>query len=228
MDMVKLVNRKTCCQHRISCFQMQLLNQAQQMTYSYNFANGGIQTVYDIRPSENCSNPLPSPPPPLPSPAPPASCPGGALRYARHVRIDWAGGADCAAFGTFRPALNFAELKFMVNGVNVAFGKTATAFDTDVPSGVEVSPPNAENAVDGDSQTMFRSDSAGSSVWWTVDLGVSLLLLGRSKWCQQVLPAAQHASMSHTCHMHATCALPGFLKLLRCKRSYDQIMLYIK
>lgn len=55
MDMVKLVNRKSCCQHRIACFQMQLLNQAQQTTYSYNFANGGIQTYYNIRPSENCN-----------------------------------------------------------------------------------------------------------------------------------------------------------------------------
>lgn len=159
-----VVNRKNCCQHRINCFQLQMIDKNYVPVYAYNFdLFGAARTYYDLKPTEHCSlNAMAVPPPPAP-PSPPLvpTCPGGAGRFARYVRLSYAGGCGDHGF------LNFAELHFNYGYSNVAKDQVASAQDNAFALG-------PDNAVDGKPSTYYVSTSKGPTTWWQVDLGVSM------------------------------------------------------
>lgn len=66
--------------------------------------------------------------------------------------------------------INLAELLYTQNGQNVALNKVATS------SGVWGTGYEAAKLVDGSNATMYHSNTAGSSTYWRVDLGVRCCL----------------------------------------------------
>jgi hypothetical protein len=167
VDRVVVLNRQDGNQARITCYQLELLDEWQNTIYSYPFTSTASSYTFrdpvnDAAMRASCST-SPPPPPMLPRPSTPI-CGGAAGEFIRYVRISWLGG--CANANT--AYLNVAELQVIYNGQNVAAGKGGNQLDTWTNSAAY----NAAQLTDGKTWTMFHSGTVSSYTFVTVDLQV--------------------------------------------------------
>ena len=190
LDRVVVTNRQDCCQSRITCYKLELLDAFEYPFYSYPFV--GTASSYTFRDpvtdpvvAATC-NFMPPPPPMAPRPSTPV-CGGAMGEFIRYVRIKWDGNCTNPANGY----LNVAELQVIYNGQNVAAGKSGTTKDT-WSNSVAYAPGQL---TDGKTTTMYHSLLAGATSYVMIDLQVGA--------CPPRL-AAQQGCMARG--MRATCS----------------------
>jgi hypothetical protein len=185
VDRITVINRQDCCQERIMCYQLELMDEFQNIYYTYTFASSANSytfrdPVIDPATKASCSY---SPPPPPMGPRPStALCNGAAGEFIRFVRISWKGGCAKPSDGW----LNVAELQVWYNGQNVAAGKSGTEIDTWTNNAAY----KAAQLTDGKTWTMFHSGSLTAFTFVTIDLQV------RETSCVRC------TLLLHTCGMH--------------------------
>jgi hypothetical protein len=179
LDNITVINRQDCCQDRIMCYQLELMDASSTLLATYPFTTFTSSYVFrsptDPAFAESCNLP------PTPAAAAAAAaaarvaprahtrrllqtvvCPAAVGKLVRHVKFVWVGGCSQAADGY----LHAFELQYNQGGTNVALSKTTTS------SGSYGAIYEAGNMVDGNMSTMYHSSTFGSSVYWSVDLGV--------------------------------------------------------
>lgn len=114
VDRVVIYNRADCCQARITCWQLQLLDELQAPLYTFSF--GSAATTYTFRDpvndaaTQNQCSMSPPPPPMQPLPSSP-TCPGAVGEFMRYLRFSMSPNASASACSSGLNYLQIAEVQ---------------------------------------------------------------------------------------------------------------------